>query len=176
MFDSLRHRFAQQGLRRLAHASGRKRRVHTLDTANFIEIVFDATEDGVRKDVVDWSRELEKAGKQVKILGYYDLPKAPEASQPFDFYFKRELNWNLSSKSLKVAALLKGSPDLLVSINPRGLLAIEWVVLQSKAGMKVGMISTHPNDLDIQIDLPVGSGVKKFVSELRHYLEKIITR
>jgi hypothetical protein len=45
-----------------------------------------------------------------------------------------------------------------------------------KAWMKVGMVSAHPNDLDIQLDLPEGAGVKKFVSDLGHYLDKIITR
>lgn len=176
MFDSLRLRFAQQGLRRLAQAKGKGRRVHTIKTANFIQIIFDATDEKVVREVVEWSRELERMGKKVQLLGYFDLSKAPEVSPAFDFFFKKELKWNFSPKSQKVELFLKEVPDLLVGINPRGLVAVDWAVMLSKAGMKVGMVSAHPNDLDIQIDLPEGSGVKKFVSDLGHYLDKIITR
>jgi hypothetical protein len=176
MFDSLRYRFAQRGLQRLAKAAARKRRVHTLDTATSIQIVFDATVEAVRKEVLDWVLELERAGKKVRLLGYFDSSKAPESIPSFDFFFRKELNWNYSPKSQKVEGLLKEVPDLLVGINPKGVVAVDWVVLMSKASMKVGMVSGHPNDIDLQIDLPEGSSVKKFVSELRHYLDKIITR
>lgn len=176
MFDSLRLRFAQQGLRRLAQGTGRVRRIHTLKTANFIQIIFDATDERIAREVLEWTRELERLGKKVQLLGYFNLPKAPEAPPSFDFFFKKELNWNFSPKSQKVDSFLKEVPDLLVGINPGGVVAVDWAVLQSKAGMKVGMVSAYPNDLDVQIELPEGAGVKKFVSDLGHYLDKIITR
>ena len=95
MFDSLRLRFAQQGLRRLAQGTGRVRRIHTLKTANFIQIIFDATDERIAREVLEWTRELERLGKKVQLLGYFDLSKAPEAPPSFDFFFKKKVQKGL---------------------------------------------------------------------------------
>ena len=173
MFESFRKRSAIAGLKQCLSAQKRARKAWSLDKAGSIAIVFDATNAKTRTEVETWAKELGKGGKKVTLLGFFNEKKAPAPPPDFDWYFAKETHWNYSPKSEKVSKFLGSTTDVLIVLNPKQLLPLEWVAAQHKAAMKIGMQTDFPHDFDLQIEIPSDKGVPFFAQELKHYLEKI---
>jgi hypothetical protein len=173
MFRQLRQNMGLRALSAWLKTAKCQRKVHTLATARTIGLVFDASADAVRRESTEWAKQLEKEGKKVQLLGYLDQPKPPATAPEFDYFFEKELAWDLRAKSPKALAFEKEAFDMLLCINPNGHLPIAWVAAQSKAAMKIGMVTELPNDLDMQVDTPADKGVKYFAEQLRQYLTSI---
>jgi hypothetical protein len=173
MFESLRKRSAITALKKVVADQKRMRKILTLDKAASCAIVFDATGEKTRREVLDWAKELEKKGKKVTLLGFYDEKKPPSPAPEFEFFFAKETAWNHEQKSEKAAAFLKKDTDVLLCINPNNCLPVTWVAAQHKAAMKIGMATELPNDLDLQIETPADKGIPFFAQELKHYSDRI---
>ncbi|HNG90977.1 MAG TPA: hypothetical protein PK858_12255 [Saprospiraceae bacterium] len=173
MLEALRQYFFRSRLRHLMAQHKRTRRVHTLDTAKTVSILFEATSDRMRQEVLDYARSLEKKGKKVQLLGYYDQPKSPEPSPDFPFFFKKENAWTGEPKSERAARFAQEKPDLLLVFNPHDLPPLMWVAIQSAAAMKIGYATVQTHDLDVQLDTPAEKGIKHFADQLDLYLSKI---
>ena len=56
----------------------RSRQVHTLDSARTVGVLFDATSETARRESLEFVHSLEKQGKKVSALGFFNLKQAPE--------------------------------------------------------------------------------------------------
>lgn len=173
MLTNIRQYFFLRNLRRLLAAPQRIRRAHTLETARTIGLLFDATADKVRSEVLDYARILEKKGKKVQLLGYFDTPQPPTPAPDFAFFFKKEMTWVGQPKSEKATQFVKEKFDLLLALNPQNLPALTWLAAQSLASMKIGFASEQPHDLDVQLETPPEKGIRYFAEQLELYLGKI---
>ena len=173
MFESLRAKLALKAIAAQLQHQSRKRKVHHLSTARTIALLFDASQEKNKKEVLDWAKSLEKGGKKIYLLGFLGLKKMPEPVPDFPCFTKKELKFNLEPQGEKVTAFLSENIDLLLCFNPDEQLCIEWLAIKSKAAMKIGNATKHPNDFDLQIDIPVEKGVPFFAKQLAEYLNNI---
>ncbi len=173
MLTNIRQYFFLRNLRRLLAEHQRSRKVHTLETARTVGLMFDATADKMRKEVLDYARILEKKGKKVQLLGYFDTKQPPMPTPDFAFFFKKETNWMGQPKSEKATQFVKEKFDLLLALNPQDLPALTWLTAQSSASMKIGFASEQPHDLDVQLETPPEKGIRYFAEQLELYLGKI---
>ena len=173
MLERIRFAFFKMALRRALAERKRQRRTHTLHSARTIGLLFDATTDQYRREIMAFARELEKSGKQVRLLGYIKT-KQPPGQQPFDFFFQKETTWTGQPKSEKAAAFVREKFDLLLCLNPADERPLEWIGTLSPAAMKIGLATQRPHDFDMQLEIPADKGITYFAEQLHLYLDKIV--
>jgi len=173
MFAPLRALLFKKALRNLLASQKRSRQVHTLDSARSIGVLFDATSETAQRESLEFARSLEKQGKNVSVLGYFNVKQAPE-NQSFDSFFAKETTWLGQPNSGKSDDFLKQKFDLLLTLNPDELPPLEWLAAKSQAAFKVGFATSRPNDFDIQLETPEGKGIRYFTEQLALYLGKIV--
>ncbi len=173
MLAQIRAIFFKKALRELLASQKRKRQVYTLDSARSIGILFDASTETIRKEVADFVKRLEKNGKKVRLLGFYNSKTLPEA-HTFDAFTLKETTWKGLPKSEKATAFSTEKFDLLLSFNPDDTPQLEWLAAATPAAMKIGLATEHQNDFDIQLETPEGKGVHFFAEQLDIYLDKIV--
>ncbi len=175
MLAPLRALLFKKALRDLLVSQKRTRQVHTLDSARTVGVLFDATSDNARRESLEFVQSLEKQGKKVSVLGFFNVKQAPE-NQPFDSFFAKETSWLGQPKSEKAATFVKERFDLLLTLNPDELPPLEWLAAKSQSAFKIGFATSRPNDFDIQLETPEGKGIRYFTEQLALYLGKIVLK
>ncbi len=173
MFEKIRIAIARKNLRHILAHQSRRRRTHTLESARSIGILFDATPDRDRCEVLEFAKSLEKKGKKITLLGFIADAKNP-GEHPFDFFTPKQLRWNGTPNSEKAGTFSNQKFDLLLSFNPAGRLPLDWLAVRSPASMKIGFVTTMPNDFDMLLEIPADKGLRFFVEQLELYLDKIV--
>ena len=173
MIEKIRAAFFKNSLGKILAAQKRQRKIHTLESARTIGILFDASAESPRKEIVAFAKKLTKEGKKVELLGFFNVKQKPD-NQDFDFFFLKESTWNGLPKSEKATAFSKHKLDLLISFNPELFSQLEWLAAASQAAMKIGLSTERPNDFDIQLETPTGKGFHFFMEQLSIYLDKIV--
>lgn len=175
MFESIRTRMAYDAIRKWLAAHTRTRKTYTLETASTVAVIFDATIEKTRNESLAWIKTLQKSGKKVQVLGFFNEKKPPVPIPEFDFFTAKETSWTFVPNGEKATAFIAAKSDLLLCVNPGELPAISWVAAKCTTSMKIGMATRHHNDYDLQIDTPIEKGVHFFAEQLHFYLGKIKT-
>ncbi|MBK6994775.1 MAG: hypothetical protein KA138_13535 [Saprospiraceae bacterium] len=173
MLAPLRALLFKKALRDLLVSQKRSRQVNTLESARTIGVLFDATSETARRESLEFVRSLEKQGKKVSALGFFNGKQAPE-NQAFDSFFAKETSWLGQPKSEKANDFVKQKFDLLLTLNPDDLPPLEWLAAKSQSAFKVGFATSRPNDFDVQLETPEGKGIRYFTEQLALYLGKIV--
>jgi hypothetical protein len=174
MFESLRTSLARRAIRHWLSTAQRKRAVHNLNTAKTVGILFEASNEKIRKEATEWAEQLTKQGKKVKLLGFFNTPKPPVEAPAYDSFFAKETGFNYQPSAAKVKTFIQESFDILLDLNFTELPALAWAAAQSKAAMKIGRTSNWPCDHDLQLDLPAERGIKQFATQLQPYLDTLV--
>ncbi len=173
MFEKIRVFFFKNALGKLLAEQKRHRKTNTLDSARTLGILFDASTANARQEVAEFVKKLEKEGKKIHTLGFFNTKQLPESHQ-FDSFTLKESTWQGKPKSEKAAVFATEKFDLLLSFNPDDLPQLQWLAVASQAAMKIGLATDHRNDFDIQLETPEGKGVRFFTEQLAIYLDKIV--
>lgn len=173
MLKTLRAFFLRRSLRKMLASQKRRRKTHTLESARTVGILFDATEEKDRKEVLHFAQTLEKQRKKVKLLGFIDQQK-PLGQTQFPQFTQKEIRWNGSLHSEAVDAFVAEPFDVMLCLNARQVLPVEWVAAAAQAAMKIGTLTETPNDFDMVLETPAQKGVQYFVDQLELYLHKIV--
>lgn len=175
MIGLIRKFLFRKGVReQLAHQK-RTRQVHTFESARTVGLLFDATSEKARKESLEFAQALEKQGKKVHKLGFFNSRQLPE-NPGFEAFSLKETAFDGQPKSDKASQFAKEKFDLLLTLNPEILPALTWVAIQSQASFKIGFATSEPNDYDVQLETPEGKGVKYFTEQLAMYLGKIVLK
>lgn len=174
MLKFLRKAFFPRLLRQTLAARKRQRKIHTLQSAHSIGILFDATAEQERKEVLDFAHSLEeKQRKKVRLLGFVDV-KQPLGQTLFPQFTQKDLRWNGKPDNEAVQAFIGEKFDLLLCLNKLQVPSIHWVASASLAAMKIGTLAEEPHDFDMILETPAEKGIPYFVDQLDLYLDKII--
>lgn len=173
MITKLRQFLFLNALRKALAAQTRKRKTFTVETAGHIGILFDAGHDKKRREVLEYARQLEKKGKKLKLLGFFN-DKQPHEGTDFEYFTLKDLGWTGVPQGEKVSAFVREKFDLLLSFHNHEIPALEWIAASAGAAMKIGAATSHPNDFDVQLETPEAKGVSYFTEQLHHYLNKIV--
>jgi hypothetical protein len=175
MLESVRIAFYKKSLRGVLAAQKRRRQPHNFDSAKAIGILFDATTEKTRREIMEYAHNLEEKGKKVRLLGYFKTKQPPEGHS-FHFFFQKETNWAGIPVSEKALAFAREKFDLLIYLDPEECRPLEWVAAASQAAMKVGFATDRPNDFDLLLETPGEKGIRYFIEQLHFYSEKILAR
>ncbi|HLP95638.1 MAG TPA: hypothetical protein VK168_16455 [Saprospiraceae bacterium] len=175
MIELIRKFLYRKAIREQLTQQKRSRQVHTLDSARTVGLLFDATTEKGRKESLEFAHALEKQGKKVHKLGFFNAKQLPE-NPGFEAFSLKETAFNGEPKSEKASGFAREKFDLLLTLNPDELQALTWVALQSQASFKIGFATSEPNDFDLQLETPEGKGVKYFTEQLAVYLGKIVLK
>lgn len=172
MLENLRILFFRQALKQMMSALKRRRQTHTLQSARTIGILFDAGNPAYRQEVLSIAESLRKQGKNLDMLGFFNLKQLPE-NLAFEAFSLKECAWNKAPKTPLAQTFATQAFDLLLYLNPDNQLPLQWIAIQSSAAMKIGTPAPEPNDLDMQLEIPADKGPVYFLEQLNHYLEKL---
>ena len=148
------------------------------DQTKSIGILFDATENNSREEVMKYAELLSKNGKQVKLLGFINS-KLNEASFPFKFFTKHNLSWSMIPKGKEIDQFIKKDFDVLINLylpnQKLGLenLPIEYISTFSKAHLRVGPFSENNDCYDLIIDTPKETDLQHLIKQVDFFLNRI---
>ena len=139
-----------------------------------VGLLFDATELGIREEVVKYAGQLRKRGKEVRLLGIL----RQQQGQPdlgFANFGTDDLDWRyLPTKTSVVADFLEKPVDLLINLDTQHHRALEYVVALADAPFRVGAAHDDPTHYELMIDAPDGS-LAAFWKQVEHYLQQMNT-
>lgn len=173
MLESIRSALYKKSLQGVLATQKRRRQAHNFDSAKKIGILFDATTEKTRHEVMEYAKNLVEKGKSVRLFGYFKTKQPPEG-HAFNFFFQKETSWAGIPKSEKATAFVEEKFDMLIYLDPEECGPLEWLAAASQAAMKVGFASNRPNDFDLQLEIPSEKDLKFFLEQLHLYLEKIV--
>lgn len=165
--------FAKKQLKKTIAATKRTRSTHNFWTARTVAIFFDAEKMTDRTNAANFARALEKEGKKVRLLGYFHQNKL-ETQPTFEFFLKKNTSILGEPKAENAIKFSKEKFDLLLVFNPLERWAIEHLAAATTAAMKIGTLSTLPNNFDFMLEMPQNTTFQTFLEQLDIYLEKII--
>jgi hypothetical protein len=160
--------------------AGKKRKAHysNINQVKNIGIVWDASKID---DFVCLSRFYQKMHENktdVKILGYFDgknLPNQFTAIRYLSIVKKEELNLFYHPVSADTHTFVNNRFDVLIDINFKKLLPLQYISSLSNAGFKVGLFDSETIDtpFDLMMDLKGPVNVEDYLNHIVHYLEMI---
>ena len=163
-----------------ARKTQRKVRVHNLQTAKTIGIIYDATSRSDDEKVLKLVRYFKEERKKVKTLGFIDTKKPEEMPEQKNaqFYFnKKALNIiGLPKKSENQVSDFMNEPfDVLINLDLQGeKLPLLYVYALSKASFKISAAQSELEKYaDFMIDVSQNNDISFFSIQLKHYLKLI---
>jgi hypothetical protein len=160
-------------LRRLLGAQQRKRKTFVLENARHIGVLFDAGNTTNRTEMLEWCRLMEKKGKKIELLGYFNRQATEDPG--FPHFTPKQCSWWTRVPGDEKSKAFAGQPfDLLLCFNPDDLDPLHYLAAGSKARMKMGYATAVPNDYDILLDTSTSKGPRYFIAQLELYLDKIV--
>ncbi|MBX2890764.1 MAG: hypothetical protein KF734_07560 [Saprospiraceae bacterium] len=173
MLESIRIALYEKSLRKILATQKRHRQAHNFASAKKVGVLFDATAEKTRHEVMDYAKQLVEKGKSVRLFGYFKTKQPPEG-HAFNFFFQKETTWAGVPKSEKAKAFAEEKFDLLIYLNPEECPPLEWLAAASQAAMKVGFATERPNDFDLLLETPDDKGLAYFIEQMHLYLDKIV--
>ena len=169
---------AAEYLLKKEHAQiNRKVRTSSLDAADTIALLFDASNPEEFETIKKFIKKLKEAKKKVRALGYYDdkeMPVMMVSKLEYDFFTKKQLKWYLKPSDPIVDNFIKEPFELLINLSKEHRTPLLYVLALSRAGFKVG--ARHPKYLDyydMMIALPEETSLSEYLNLLIKYLEMI---
>ncbi|MBU6342223.1 MAG: hypothetical protein KGS48_12075 [Bacteroidetes bacterium] len=172
MLEKIRIALFKNALHSLFVQQKRNRFLHNTQSAQTIGLLFDATKLQDRKEVLVFTETLEKKGKKVDLLGFFNQREAPDNST-FPNFNQKDLSWIYIPKSENALQFAQKKHDLLICLNPAQMPALAWVALKNQALMKIGLAGALANDFDLQLDVPENKGPQYFFDQMLLYLNKL---
>lgn len=141
-------------------------------------IVWDASKTDDFACLSRFFQKMHESKIDVKILGYFpgkNLPNQYTAIRYLSVIKKDELNFFYHPVSRETSAFIDNSFDVLIDLNFKKVLPLQYISSLSNAGFKVGLYETEngnpPFDLMMEIKKPVN--LEDYLNQVVHYLGMI---
>jgi hypothetical protein len=160
--------------------AGKKRKAHysNINQVKNIGIVWDASKIDDFVCLSRFYQKMQENKTNVKILGYFDgknLPNQFTAIRYLSIVKKEELNLFYHPVSADTHTFVNNRFDVLIDINFKKLLPLQYISSLSNAGFKVGLFDSETIDtpFDLMMDLKGPVNVEDYLNHIVHYLEMI---
>lgn len=177
-FKKIRLKIGDGMLRNKLAKTERKPHYSNLRQVRNIGLVWDASKTEEFNFLSKFYLRMAEAKTDVKILGYYPgktLPDQLTAVRYLTIIRKDELNVFYHPVSAETNSFINNNFDVLIDLNFKRLLPLQYITSLSNAGLKVGLFESEsmysPYDLMMEIKNPVG--VEDYLNHVIHYLEMI---
>jgi hypothetical protein len=165
-FKTIARRFARSAIAQQVAQSKRKRTTCTLENAQRVLILFDATDALILRDYEAYCAA--NAHRSVECFKY--ISKDQTASNGFS---SKDTNFADTPKAEVVARCNQAKADLLVLFNPEDLPALQYLAVMHPAGMKVSTYTDFASDADLVFDRK-GRDLAGYLAELEQFMKKIL--
>jgi hypothetical protein len=121
---------------------------------------------------------MHESKTEVKILGYFpgkNLPNQLTAIRYLSIIKKEELNIFYHPVSTDTNKFVNDRFDVLIDLNFKKLLPLQYISSLSKASLKVGLFEseTRNTPFDLMMDVKRPVNVEEYLNQVVHYLEMI---
>lgn len=154
--DQIKSRIGESILARKMRNHKRTPVICTIEEANNIGIIYNATEFVSFEIIRSLVKELTRDSRKVTVLGYVDSKKLIDHylyRKGFDFFSKNELNWYFKPVSSVVDSFASEPFDLLINLSLEDYYPIRYITALSPALLKAGRYSPDEQYLDFMIDI-----------------------
>lgn len=133
----------------------RKAYATNIDEAETIGIVFNATHTVNFEIIKELVKELSRNNINVNTLGYVDSDTLIDhylIRKGFDFFTHKDLNWYYRPIGPKIKEFINQKFDILINLSLEKYLPVDFVIMESRAGFKVGKKFDDHYIVDMMID------------------------
>jgi hypothetical protein len=178
LFRAIRLKIGDAILRHKSAGMKRKTSYSNLEQVKDIGIVWDASKIEDLTYLSKFCQKMSENKTDVKVLGYYpgnNLPNQYTAIRYFSIIKNEELNFFYHPVSSESNSFIKKRFDILIDLNFKKLLPLQYVSSLSNACLKVGLFEpaakNAPYDLLMEIKSPVN--IEDYLNQVIYYLGMI---
>lgn len=175
LLQTIKNRFFNRSLQQLGKQSRTDRKFLGFEKANNIGILFDATDLNSRDFALQYANQLDKRGKKVKLLGFFDS-KLDDANFTFKYFNRKSLDWAGRPNGEAIREFIEQAFDLMINLDTVSKPQAEYVSALSRAHLRVGPFTEHTFCYELIIDNSDARSLKTFVQQMEFILEKTNTR
>lgn len=175
MLDGLKSSIGLKKLKQEAANDKRIARVCNLAQATSIAILYRSEDEAVHKIVKNYIKYLkeEEGIKKLMAFSYFEGKETPSYLQSileYDYFTKKELNWQGKPSGSTVQAFIDEPYDILIDITEEPCLPLRYVLVGSRARFKVGQHKSENEPFfDLMIDAKMND-LSKFIEQVTYYL------
>ncbi len=177
MFDKIKARFTKHLIEREVQKQIRIKKAINLDSSKKIGILFNLNDEKVLTWVYDFINKLTDDGKIVRAICYLPEKKVPDyylTKLKVDLIQPHDLNFFGIPGSPRVKDFIKNEFDLLLDLSLKDEPALDYLIVMSKAGFKVGRYrKSMIKVFDLMIRKKEDMDFKDYYKSLLQYLSKI---
>lgn len=173
-FNSFKTSAFRQDLKRQLQQTKTERTSRPFDDMKNIGLLFLGGNLEDQRFIEQYAESMRKKGKQVKLLAYFDN-KTDYNSLGFQFFNKNDLKWNFVPHGETVRHFMETPFDLLLDVQPGGVLPLEYIASLSKAKFRIGRNTQQSDCYDLMIDTHLNKDIGYFIGQVNFFL-KILNR
>lgn len=147
----------------------------SLEEAQSVGILFDATNPEMRQTVLNFARRLKNQDKKVKLLGYIHTNQK-EDNPNFPHFKKKEVDFAFRPKAEVVKDFISRNFDLLINLSPKNLACLDYVAALSPATFRVGQLTENTVAYDFMIETKQPGNIEHFIRQMEFFLNKMASR
>jgi hypothetical protein len=178
LFKKIRMKIGENILKNKIAKTKRKIRYSNLNQVKNIGIVWDASKIDDFTSLTRFYQKMHESKTDVKILGYFpgkNLPNQYTAVRYLTILKQDELNIFYHPVSAEINTFVSNRFDVLIDLNFKKLLPLQYISSLSKASFKVGLFEAEAGNtsFDLMMDLKGPVKVEDYLNHVIHYLEMI---
>lgn len=150
-----------------------KKKAHHETRVLHVAILFDATSVEEKNSVIDFSKQFEKVGYKVTLMGYLDHD-ADTSGIHYKHFTNKNLNKYFIPSGSHVEKFLASEYDLLINADLSQSLSLHYLSCLAKAYTKVGPQSDFDTYYHLLLDTKDTFAIKQYISDLNAILNKVM--
>lgn len=178
LFKNVRLRIGDSILRRKAAGLKRKASYKGFSEVKNIGITWDASRTEDFPVLSKFYQKMLENKTEVKVLGYYPgkvLPSQYTAIRFLSIVKREELSMFYHPVSAESTSFIKNRYDVLIDLNFKNILPLQYITSLSNAGLKVGLYDKTNDKVayDLMMELKNPVSTEEYLNQVLHYLSMI---
>lgn len=176
IFVKARESFARHSVRKKLKNLSRNRRVNNFKSSKKIGIYFENVSINDFKIIREFSKDLEKDGIKVKLLGFIDADEIPGEMSLWDncnIIINKDLDWCYRPKTESVSKFISREFDILFDLSMDESVPGFFINSLSMAQFKAGRFRETENDIDFMIKTDQDHRVEYLIEQLKTYVSML---
>ncbi len=178
LFKNIRLKIGDGILKNKIAKTKRKPYYSNIHQVKNIGVVWDASKTDDFASLTKFFQKMAELKTEVRIMGYFpgkNLPNQYTAVRYLSIIKREELNMFYHPVSSETNSFITNHFDVLIDLNFKKLLPLQYISSLSHAKLKVGLFESETNNtpFDLMMDLKSPVNVEEYLSHVIHYLEMI---
>jgi hypothetical protein len=178
LFKNIRLKIGDGILRNKVAKTDRKPHYSNIHQVKNIGLVWDASKIDDFTYLTRFFQKMAEAKTDVRILGYFpgkNLPNQYTAVRYLSIVKREELNIFYHPVSSETNSFITNHFDVLIDLNFKKLLPLQYISSLSKASLKIGLFESEAGNppFDLMMDMKSPVNIEDYLNHVLHYLEMI---